>query len=733
MSVLPTTTTTPLPPMGRAEGPLVRPTAPVAGGGLGFKALLSILLRHLWLAVITFTAVTAVVWSAYTLCKTFIPAYTAKGYMVLTNMSAIGQGYDRSMDPWTTKLRATNLAFSIIAEQTLTDLLSQDTAKATKWWKNHSGEQRFKDEGPLAVLKPKVDASLVKDSDRIMVSVSDRDAEAAAQMCTALMDLFIKRSRERVGRQTTGDKAALEGERKAAEGRLEPVLQTISSMENDKDFSGLMQARTDIYLKVNNLTTMLTTQELHVNERKRAYDAVEAMKSPDVPATPDMIDEAQRDPTYTNLQQRYQALTEDLTTAVTKLGPNHPDVVNLQARIREIEDTLKQKLQSLTQDVKRRQIGALSAALDDAQKLLDDIKAQLSAAQAEKHRIEVTVTNYDSKVKDREQLNAQIDKLNDRIRDIDIQTGRNLPELVASNYATVPDEISFPRWELFLAANMVLGLGAAIGLVLLSELIDSSVRTPRDVSEHIRLPLLGFVPMVQPAPATRRDIARLVVSDPMAAVAESFRQIRTNLLFSAPVDQLHSIAVTSAARDEGKTTVATNLAITIALSGRRVLLIDANFRRPALAEVFGLAGATGLSNVLTNQAQLADAAQATDVPNLKVVTTGPTPPNPAELLGSAMMRGLLDQADAEYDLVIFDSPPALLVSDTLMLATMVDGVVAVVRASTTSRGMVGRMRDQLHRVRSHILGAVLNAARPTRGGYFRQSQQQYESYLNRQA
>jgi capsular exopolysaccharide synthesis family protein len=285
---------------------------------------------------------------------------------------------------------------------------------------------------------------------------------------------------------------------------------------------------------------------------------------------------------------------------------------------------------------------------------------------------------------------------------------------------------------LFLAAQVLLGLGAAIGLVLLSELVDSSVRTPRDLSEHVRLPLLGFVPMIQPPPADRRDLARLVVSDPMSGLAESFRHIRTNLLFSAPVDQLGSIAVTSAASEEGKTTVATNLAVTIALSGRRVLLIDANFRRPALAEVFGLVGAVGLSNVLTNQAQLADAAQATDVPNLKVIATGPTPPNPSELLGSAMMRSLLDQADAEYDIVIFDSPPALLVSDALTLATMVDGVVAVVRASATSRGMVGRLRDQLHKVRAHILGAVLNAARPTRGGYFRQSQQQYEAYLNRQ-
>jgi capsular exopolysaccharide synthesis family protein len=212
-------------------------------------------------------------------------------------------------------------------------------------------------------------------------------------------------------------------------------------------------------------------------------------------------------------------------------------------------------------------------------------------------------------------------------------------------------------------------------------------------------------------------------------VAEAFRTFRTNLFLSAPVEQQRVLLITSPKPEEGKTSVATNLAISIGQSGRRVLLVDANFHRPALGELFAKDHKEGLSNILIGHRQLdGEIVIRSDMPHLDVLTSGPIPPNPAELLSSPYMKTFLDQAKEQYDQVIIDGPPVLLLSDAMVMADIVDGVILVCRAKVSQRGAVSRAREQLGRVNGHILGAVLNAAQISRGGYFREQMRNYYDY-----
>jgi capsular exopolysaccharide synthesis family protein len=188
------------------------------------------------------------------------------------------------------------------------------------------------------------------------------------------------------------------------------------------------------------------------------------------------------------------------------------------------------------------------------------------------------------------------------------------------------------------------------------------------------------------------------------------------------------VLITSPQPEDGKTTVACNLAIALAQGQQRVLLIDANFRRPGLHKIFTSIKKKGLSNILVGDGTLESTVSSTDVALLDVLGSGQVPPNPAELLGGDSCRALFEQAMSQYDRVIVDTAPVLLASDAMMLGAAVDGVILVVRARTNSRGAARRAHTLLRDVGTHVFGAVLNAAQAARGGYYREQLREYYDY-----
>jgi len=275
--------------------------------------------------------------------------------------------------------------------------------------------------------------------------------------------------------------------------------------------------------------------------------------------------------------------------------------------------------------------------------------------------------------------------------------------------------------------GVLLGLVVGVGLAFLLEFIDTSIKNPSDVSKRLELPMLGFVPHVNDLDEDIEEVRLVFMSNPHSVIGESFRQIRTCVQFSGPAEQLQSLLVTSAQPADGRTTVAMNLAAAFARNGSNVLVVDANFRQPAMERLFRQCTNTGLSNALVSQGLWSDHVVEIE-PNLSVLPAGPLPPNPAELLGSETMRQLMSETTASYDYVIIDGPPCLLVTDAAVIASIVDGTVLTVKAATNTFGAVQRTRDILNRVNAHVLGVVLNGIRVTAGGYLRDNYRTFYEY-----
>lgn len=206
-----------------------------------------------------------------------------------------------------------------------------------------------------------------------------------------------------------------------------------------------------------------------------------------------------------------------------------------------------------------------------------------------------------------------------------------------------------------------------------------------------------------------KDARKLItVTQPKSPVAEQYRTIRTNIEFMAVDQEIQAILVTSATQGEGKSTTSSNLAVAYAQQGKKVLIIDTDMRRPTVHYTFKVANGLGLSSLLTRQAEKEKAILPTKVDNLSILTAGPIPPNPAELLSSRAMEHLVSQLRADFDVIIFDAPPLLQVADSRITSKLTDGVVLVVGCTTSDRQRVLKAKEQLELAEAKILGVVLN-------------------------
>ena len=210
-------------------------------------------------------------------------------------------------------------------------------------------------------------------------------------------------------------------------------------------------------------------------------------------------------------------------------------------------------------------------------------------------------------------------------------------------------------------------------------------------------------------PSNRETL--IAYSNPRSPVAEAYRQLRTNIQFSTLDKPLRTLLVTSTSPEEGKSTTLANLAITIAQTGSTVILADCDLRRPTIHQLFGVKNGTGLTSVLIDSSVKEFPFQDSGIPNLRLLPSGPLPPNPSELLGSRRMTELIDQLKEEADFVLFDSPPIVAVTDAAVLATKMDGVLLVIKAGTTKRELAKKAKDLLERVNANLLGVVLNNVR----------------------
>ena len=436
----------------------------------------------------------------------------------------------------------------------------------------------------------------------------------------------------------------------------------------------------------------------------------------------------------------YQSARDSMTTG--KLAASNPDVIRI--------DALIASTQRKVEDAVRANIGVIDARVS----ALDTMKGQLSAgisklptAEASEASLVAQVTTY----------SRQVDLLRDELQSAQIAEAAEAGQVEIVDLASVSGiPIGTGRKpKLLLALLLGLALGSTVAYVL--ENHRPVIRRRDELEESLALPNLALVPQIRRTngggnrllEAARRledhfrptngngkakpQTELVTLSDTRSGGAEAYRTLRTNLLFSAAVHALHRIVITSPGPEEGKSTTAANLAIAFAQQGHRVLLIDCDLRRARIHRIFEETNMPGLTSVLVGGDTLAQAIRPTRIDGLMILPSGALPPNPAELLGSAQMRALLEKLSETYDLLILDTPPLLAASDAAIVSRMTDGAVVVVRAGRTERSAVQAAVQQLATVGARVLGTVLNdpdAEVPKYARYYGYYYNNYYEYSN---
>jgi receptor protein-tyrosine kinase len=296
-----------------------------------------------------------------------------------------------------------------------------------------------------------------------------------------------------------------------------------------------------------------------------------------------------------------------------------------------------------------------------------------------------------------------------------VSNARSGDNLVVVSPAVLPDTPVSPNVPLDVAIAFAAGLLLALGIAFLLGYLDQSIKSDEELTERLGLISIGHIGF---APARKGALTELVALDGHSPVSEAYKALRTSLMFSTIDQEFKTIVVTSPAPEEGKTRTAANLAVVLAEAGHKTLLVDADFRRPSLHKVFGRIRNIGLSNLILQNVGEAEAITAVEtVPNLWLITSGPIPRNPSELLGSGRVRELMARLRSDFTYVILDTAPVNAVTDAAILASATNGTILVVEPGVTTFPALRHAKQMLDRVGAHTMGVVMNKARASPGSY----------------
>jgi len=424
-------------------------------------------------------------------------------------------------------------------------------------------------------------------------------------------------------------------------------------------------------------------------------------------------------PILQGLIQKRQTAMADYNDALSQYGPKFPKVLRLQTQLKDMDD--------LIQKEKVNTIEHIETDYNEAREREKLLTQALDQQKAEANAMAERLVEYNIIKREAEANKALYDGLMTKLKEVGISAALQSSNIRVVDPAMIPASPSRPAKARNIALAFLVGLVGGIGLALMREYLDNTVKTPDDIETLARLPSLAVVPQfadangngnrkrLLPGISTNGHDKRIeLVAQhlPKSQMSEAFRALRTSLLLSQPGRPPQVILVTSALPREGKTTAAANLAVTLAQLGDRTVLVDADLRKPGVGRLLNMGNGkyAGLSSYLAGVSSL-DLVTVPHpvIPNLAAIPTGPLPPNPADLLSSNKLAEAIAELRTKFKFVVIDSPPVMAATDAVILSVQTDGVLLVVRSGETPKEAFTRTRDLLSSVKCHILGVVLNA------------------------
>lgn len=637
---------------------------------------------------------------------------------------------------------------SLIKQQSmLMNLLDRDRIKRTDWF------QSFGDETNTALrirkafedLEDKLGVSASRDAEFISVSMTCNSKKESALIVNEMVEMFlnsykgtkVSEVRNRLT-ELINRRSFVEGELMAAERSLEEVRSTFGFSDlEERNFEDTITRRVNVLDEEEN-ELKLTVTQLQANIETLAKIATG-------PINEQVENAIEGDPTMVYLTQSLFARKIELAAALTRFGENHRNIRVLKDLIDDIQQRRNIRKQEIGEQTRRANLQDARDQLIIFQQRLAETEQQRQNAQAAKTRLDAAKVEYKKRMEIRDQQRNMLNDLKEHIEKLRIMAeDPETSKVVSVGPAPEPLQVSSPLWYIYFPGGTFIGFMIGVGLTFLIELLNDLLRTPRDVTRCINVPLLGVIPHSSEDDSLRNiDMCQIVRLAPYSIVSESYRKLHVNFKYSEDAESTKVIFVTSCNGGEGKTTISINFATTIASEGQRVLLIDTNFWKPLLHKTFHEPGASidsknenslksdfGLSNILKHEIASEQIIRPSGIDNLDIIEAGPMPSDPNALLSGIDMKNLITQQRSLYDYVILDGPPILLVSSAKILAGCADGTVLVFNADMTRRGTAQRAVRELKEINTKIIGCVLLGAKALKGGYF---QEQFRSYQRYQA
>jgi capsular exopolysaccharide synthesis family protein len=662
------------------------------------------------------------------------PRYTSAGYIQVTPYTKdvmLRDNHEQNMDSANLTIEQKTQATYLLSETLLTQVLQNTSSKIreTQWFKKFNGNVDLAKEDFIDnySVRPLPETRLVK------VEFTNAVPADCQAIVMELGNQHIKDEADRIfleGQARSQSLSALRSKFRLQFQETDVKLIHLRSQVSTAG-GGLIGRVNQKESEIEQLRRELSTLDINLQSSQAQLDSTQKSLAAGID-TPLIEQQVDQNSLLQNYRLQAEGTLQQLEGARDKWNDGHPIVQQAQKQY----DRAKQKVADYEAEVRAKARAAILGQLQDnvgsQQAMVNKLNAQIQQKTEDLGDVTNQMMVYYTTEAAQKGNADQLKQVEDQLAFLEADQNQKLTGKVQwARTPELPTSRSFPQLKYTLPIAIAIGLTLALSIAFLREMTDTSVRTPRDIQRVGQITLLGMIGDESQDPQAAGARLPLVIFDaPHSMTAEQLRQVRTRLQHTASLDTTRSLLVTSPSPGDGKTTVACNMAAGLALNGRRILLVDGNFRRPEIHKIFAVANDQGFSDVLNGAVSFDEVVQETQVPNLAVMTSGPKPINATEMFESQLLMDFIERALEEFDHVIFDSGPMMVVSESTAMAPRVDGVITVVRARTNSRGLLTRMRETLRAIKAEHLGVILNGVRTHGGGYYASSIKTYYEYQN---
>jgi len=542
--------------------------------------------------------------------------------------------------------------------------------------------------------------SPIKNSKIVSLSFMSTNPDFAALVANSVARAYIEEIMEM---RMSSSRYSIEWMTKKAEEEKVKLEKSEKALQDYMRASNIVMLQDKVALtpeKLSELNTQLVRAETRRKELESLYSAV--TKLPGSMRDAEMIPAIASDPTIQSLRNQILKAEQNTEELSKKFGKKHPAMIKA-------EEELKVLQQKRDQEI-RRVIGSIKTEYELAKSNESSLQRMFSGTKAEALDLNEKFIQYGVLSREVDTNRQLYDALIKRMKEQSVTEEIQTVNVWVVEKAEKPASPVKPRKSLNILLGIIVGLFGGIGLAFFIEYLDNTIKSPEDVETRLGVPVLGVVPLLE---SKDENIEEIILKEPQSIYAESYKTIRTAILLSSATRPPQNIQVTSMGPDEGKTVTSVNLAITIARSGYSVLLVDSDLRKPRIHTIFRLNNLSGLSTYLAGATTDIETVFKQPLTNLTVIPSGPIPPNPSELLGSNRTNELISLLNERFDLIIWDSPPLMSVTDSLILSRILDGTIIVTKAGKTTYEIVDRglklMKGRRENdIETRILGIVIS-------------------------